>query len=282
MNQAISHAAEVAGGDRFAFGKNWARFLNVLDDERIAVAVKSLQDMLGVSSLVGKSFVDIGCGSGLFSLSARKLGARVVSFDYDPQSVACTAELGRRYFPGDSEWKVEEASVLDTEFLKSLGTFDIVYSWGVLHHTGAMWTALANVAPLVAPGGRLFVSIYNDQGRTSRMWRRVKRLYNRLPKVLRWPYAVLVYLPRELTAIAILTARGNTMDYVSMIRNYSINSLRGMSWWHDMIDWIGGYPFEVAKPEQVFELYANKGFQLVKLKTCAGGLGCNEFVFEKS
>ena len=92
---------EVARGERFEFGKNWGRFLAVLNDERISEAEASLKSMLKVEGLTGKSFLDIGSGSGLFSLAARRLGARVHSFDYDPQSVACTAELKRRYFEGD-------------------------------------------------------------------------------------------------------------------------------------------------------------------------------------
>ena len=95
---------EVEQGKRFAFGENWTRFLATLDDERITIAEQSLREMLGVEQLTGKSFLDIGSGSGLFSLVARRLGARVYSFDYDPQSVACTAELRRRYFPDDEQW----------------------------------------------------------------------------------------------------------------------------------------------------------------------------------
>lgn len=56
---------------------------------------------------------------------------------------------------------------------------------------------------------------------------------------------------------------------------------RGMSVWHDLVDWVGGYPFEVAKPEEIFDFYRTKGFTLVRLKTCGGGLGCNEYVFIK-
>jgi 2-polyprenyl-3-methyl-5-hydroxy-6-metoxy-1,4-benzoquinol methylase len=109
--------------------------------------------MLKVERLDGKSFLDIGSGSGLFSLAARRLGARVHSFDYDQQSVACTAELRRRYFPSAGDWVVERGSALDRDYLARLGTFDVVYSWGVLHHTGDMWRALENVKPLVAERG---------------------------------------------------------------------------------------------------------------------------------
>ncbi len=122
------HAKEVATGERFEFGKNWQKFLEVLNEERIVQAERTLRDMLEADTLVGKRFVDIGSGSGLFSLTARRLGARVHSFDYDPESVACTKELRRRYFPNDPEWVVEQGSVLDTDYLHRLGTFDVVYS----------------------------------------------------------------------------------------------------------------------------------------------------------
>ena len=138
MSVAELHASQVAAGERFEFGRNWSRFLSLLDDSRIERAEASLKLMLETDTLDGKSFLDIGSGSGLFSLAARRLGARVHSFDFDPQSVACTKELRRRYFPNDSRWSVDEASALDQSYLASLGSFDVVYSWGVLHHTGRM------------------------------------------------------------------------------------------------------------------------------------------------
>jgi len=273
-----SHSVEVSRGERFEFGVNWSRFLLTLDDERISRAQESLRTMLEVDNLAGKRFLDIGAGSGLFSLAARRLGAQVHSLDYDPQSVACAAELKRRYFPDDAEWKVEQGSVLDTSYMRSLGTFDVVYSWGALHHTGRMWQALENVHPLVAPGGHLFIALYNDTGTQSARWRRIKATYNQLPRFLRVPYAVAVSAPGEIKSLSGTLLRLRVSEYVRSWTQYKSN--RGMSRWHDLIDWVGGHPYETAKPEEVFDFYRERGFTLTKLK-CGAGLGCNEFVFLK-
>jgi 2-polyprenyl-6-hydroxyphenyl methylase/3-demethylubiquinone-9 3-methyltransferase len=275
---ATAHAQEVERGDRFEFGENWQRFLKVLDEERIAEAELSLREMLGVHSLEGRRFLDIGSGSGLFSLAARRLGAdRVHSFDFDPSSVACTRELRRRYLPDDPAWTIDQASILDEDYVAGLGDWDVVYAWGVLHHTGSMWRALDLAHSATAEGGILFVSIYNDQGLRSRLWRAVKQTYNRLPPSLRPIFTLLVIGPRVPLGFAKAAMAGRPMEYVRTFTDYKRS--RGMSRWHDIVDWIGGYPFEVAKPDEVFDFLRARGFQLEQLATQGGGTGCNQYVF---
>jgi 2-polyprenyl-6-hydroxyphenyl methylase/3-demethylubiquinone-9 3-methyltransferase len=271
------HAEEVRRGERFEFGENWRRFLASVDEARITQACESLKTWLGVSDLRGRRFLDAGCGSGLFSLAARRLGADVRSFDYDPASCACTREMRERFGDGDAHWTVSEGSVLDPPFLDGLGTFDVVYSWGVLHHTGAMWRALELIAARAGPNGLLFVALYNDQGGPSRRWLRVKRAYNALPGPFRflvlWPSFVALWAK----TFAIETVRG----YPGRgWREYARTS-RGMSPWRDVVDWVGGLPFEVSRPEQVLDFLRDRGFTLLRMKTCGGGLGCNEFVFQR-
>ena len=272
--QSASSAEEIARGERFAFGANWRQFLQVLDEERIESATRSLSSLLQLDDLRGRSFLDIGSGSGLSSLAAYRLGASVVSFDFDTQSVACTHELRRRYADDASRWQVLIGSVLDRPFLHSLGTFDIVYSWGVLHHTGAMWEAIGNALERVRPGGRAALAIYNDQGAWSRRWRSLKRLYCSGPL---GRFAVTgVYVPYQVL-------RGLAADLVwlrnPVARYRDYHHQRGMSVVHDWIDWLGGYPFEVAKPEAIFRFVTERGFTMANMTTCGGSVGCNEFVF---
>lgn len=259
---------EINKGQRFKFGANWKKFLGTLNVESIKQAETSLKTMLEVESLKGKSFLDVGSGSGLFSLAARNLGAKVVSFDLDEVSVDCSEKLKRAYYEKDISWKVLQGSVLDHDFLKQLNKFDYVYSWGVLHHTGNMWKALDNVANLVKPKGILFIALYNYQEFSSSYWTFVKRTYNKY-QFMR-PLLILIHLLYPTIPSIILKFLQNR------------KTPRGMTVWYDLLDWLGGFPFEVSKPNEIFNFYKSKGFILTELKTVGGKLGCNEFVFRRT
>ncbi|MBI2191394.1 MAG: class I SAM-dependent methyltransferase [Planctomycetes bacterium] len=265
--------------ERFQFGDNWKAFLTTLDDERIRGAQNSLKELLEVNSLNGKTFLDVGSGSGLMSLAAMRLGAAVLSFDYDPQCVACTEELKRRYYPGGESWKIEPGSALDEDYLNGLGQFDLVYAWGVLHHTGDLFRGIELTSHLVKKGGIYFIAIYNDQGGASRRWLRIKQGYHRLPRFMR---PLLVFLIASFFESRYAFARLLRGQNPLPIRDWKQKKMeRGMSAWHDWVDWCGGLPFEVAKLEQVVVPLFKKGFALQNLKTAGGGWGCNQYVFQK-
>ena len=236
--------------------------------------------MLGVSTLENRRFLDIGCGSGLSSLAARRLGAVVRSFDYDADSVSATEALRRRYRPSDTLWTIERGSALDDGYLARLGQWDVVYSWGVLHHTGEMERAISLAQSAVAPGGQLFIAIYNDQGGASRRWLRIKRWYQQLPSPLKPLLVGAVAAWFELRYAAARLLHGQNplpfADWRSKKRE------RGMSAWVDWVDWVGGYPFEVATPERIIVPLVKSGFVLENLTTCGAGFGCNQFVFRRA
>ena len=239
----------------------------------------SLKTYLNVENLQGQRFLDIGSGSGLFSLAARRLGATVTSFDFDPQSVACTQELKRRYYPDDEAWRIEQGSALDRAYLESLGKFDVVYSWGVLHHTGAMWLGIENaIGCVTSDNGKLFVAIYNDQGWKSHIWWFIKLWYNRIPRILKTPYVMIVAAVTQMLVILKYTIKLKPMVAIApLLRD---ESERGMSFRHDMVDWIGGFPYEFATFKTLLDYFESRGFSVITANRKTSQ-GCHELALKR-
>ncbi|MEK7377110.1 MAG: methyltransferase domain-containing protein, partial [Candidatus Margulisiibacteriota bacterium] len=186
--------------------------------------------------------------------------------------------LDEKYLPADENWAIEEGSLLDKEYLAGLGKFDIVYSWGVLHHTGRMWEAMGNVGQLVKEDGHLFIAVYNDAGKKSEQWRMIKRMYNL--NVFFSIFVVIITFPYFLYSLYVYI-KVIIVNIVKKNKPVISKTTRGMSRIIDWIDWIGGYPYEVAKPEEVAMFFEKRGFMLEKIKKVSSGLGNNEYVFRK-
>jgi len=259
---------------RFRFGENWQSFVSTVDQDKILAAEEGLLRLLPRETIVGRSFLDIGCGSGLSALAACRLGARVVeAIDVDAQSVAAAEALLQK-FAARGAWNVRQGSVFDLA-PERLGTYDIVYSWGVLHHTGDLWQAMARAADMTAPRGRLAVALYRRTPLCG-FWRFEKRLYAGAgPTSQRAARA----LYKTVFAAGLLATGRSLRRYAAEYR-----SARGMDWHHDVHDWLGGYPYESTDPAAVEAFLRGRGFALERViehKAVAGGLfgsHCDEYV----
>lgn len=273
----------------FHFGRNWTNYVkNVVNEKVIEEAKQSLLGYLPADYYNGKTFIDIGFGSGIFSLAAVLLGCeKVISFDSDPENLIAIKILKKRFkhmVPDNFPWIIFQGSILDKNLVNNLmNTGDIVYSWGVLHHTGNMWQAIRNTAKLTRKNGYLIIAIYNHAP-TSEIWQKIKELYNRYP--LLQPLFGTIY--------------GCFVCAGYMIKNKTLNLYRkrGMHVFYDAIDWLGGYPYEFADFSEVKDFIEKLGFTLIKSPTKlpsyrdknvtmfdvirAKYTGCNEFVFLKS
>lgn len=242
----------------FSFGKNWEGFIDsYLTEERIAISKEHILRFLGRNNLEGKYVLDVGCGSGLSSLAAiRARATRVVSFDIDPYSVETTQRL-RNMERSPSNWAVLQGSVLDRDFLSTLEPADIVYSWGVLHHTGSMWQAIKNTMSLVKPDGLIYIALYTTTPE-SPYWTRIKRDYNRTSWLGR-RILELWYITKY-TVVPQLRIRRSPIEFM---RNYK--RTRGMAYLTDVRDWLGGWPYEDATEDEVKAFFEEHGFSLVRI-----------------
>jgi 2-polyprenyl-6-hydroxyphenyl methylase/3-demethylubiquinone-9 3-methyltransferase len=259
----------------FAFGENWKNYAATIDQKRIDSAIEGVKKLFP-TGLAGKTFLDIGCGSGLHSLAALSLGAAfVTALDIDENSISTTHELLTRYACA-SKWSAKIASVFDAS-PDALGKFDVVYSWGVLHHTGDMWRAIECATSLVRPGGRFAIAIYSATACDS-MWKAEKKFYSQAPRPIQWGVRQ-IYMAALLGAKTLLG--GNPISYV---RNYS--ETRGMNFSHDAHDWLGGYPYETATAADLRDRIRKMGLSEERSFTLPArlglfGSGCHEFVFRR-
>jgi 2-polyprenyl-3-methyl-5-hydroxy-6-metoxy-1,4-benzoquinol methylase len=263
--------------DTFRFGRNWQRYVAAyLDPERERIAAESLHDLVG--DLADKSFIDIGCGSGLFSLCAYRAGASdVVSLDVDSDAIAATSTLHARA-DAPASWRILRRSILDPMLSSEVEAADVVYAWGVLHHTGDMYTAIRNAAALVKPGGKLAIAIYNrvtDRFLTSQRWWHVKRAYNHSPR------PVQVAMEWAFRATWVLTRLRKRQNPVRLVREKKRS--RGMALWTDQVDWLGGFPYEFATANEITDFCERScGLRLLQLLPVKPiDTGNNEFVFER-
>ncbi len=258
----------------FEFGKNWSDFLASIDDVRVLSAVEGVRKLL--PDLTGKSFLDVGSGSGLSSLAALMLGAsRVLAVDIDENSVAATQKLLSER-KSEGEWEVRQASVFELA-PELIARFDFVHSWGVLHHTGNMRRAFECAAKCVAPGGSFAFAIYNKTSMCG-FWRNEKRFYSSCPSFIQ---ACVRYAYAGAFLAACPLAGHNPIRYV---REYGRS--RGMRWLNDVHDWLGGYPYKSASPSEIDEIMTRLGFRMERqfLKNSGVsifGSGCSEYVYRR-
>lgn len=265
-----------SASSHFAFGENWADFSTSITDENVRLATGCMAKLLG-SDLAGKSFLDIGCGSGLHAVAALNLGAgRIMAIDIDPKSVETTKSILSQFAPR-RDWQADVVSVLSSRF-DGLGKFDIVYSWGVLHHTGQMREAIAAASRAVKPGGVLAIAIYTKTALCG-FWRHEKHIYSRSP---RWGQAIIRGAFRIWKSLigALVFVKNGRLEKVDRIK------VRGMADKTDIHDWLGGYPYESATPDEIFALAEGLGLKKLAFFPIPGrsrhgllGSGCDEYVF---
>jgi SAM-dependent methyltransferase len=263
-------------GTHFAFGKNWASYARRVEDAEIESAEAGLVRLLGPDGVRGRSFLDIGCGSGLHALAALRLGAsRVEAVDIDADSTKTASSLLSARAPADAIWSARTRSAFELDPVKD-GTFDVVYAWGVLHHTGAMKEAVAAAARMVAPAGVFCVALY---GKTPfcGLWKVEKRLYAgsspSLQRAARRAYTL------GMRARFLATGR----DFGSYVAQY--RTARGMDFEHDVHDWLGGYPYESVAPHAMRAHLTDLGFarvrEFVTRRIGLFGTGCDEYVYQR-
>lgn len=250
----------------FNFGENWRRFSeNSLDNRKFEMALSSLEQLIGQEKIKAGTFLDIGCGSGIFAIAASLAGAqKVIGIDISKESITASIN-NKKKFASQSTIDFFHKSLFDDD-ISQIGKFDIVYSWWVLHRTGNMWKSIDIASKLVAPHPLFVIAIYNKHW-SSGTWKLIKRLYNAMPKFIQRLMIWIFYL---IIVIAKL---------IVTHRNPFKKKRRGMSFYYDVIDWVGGYPYEYASREEIINRLERIGFKCIKFVKPVVPTGCNEFVF---
>jgi 2-polyprenyl-3-methyl-5-hydroxy-6-metoxy-1,4-benzoquinol methylase len=261
---------------QFDFGQNWSDYsAHALTGERAKEAQNAFAALLAdAGGVAGKSFVDVGFGQGLGLLSAAAAGAEVVGIDINPKCED-VLERNKRFFPTVQQHiPVIIGSILDDEIVRraldvspTAGEYDIVHSWGVLHHTGNMKAAIRNTARLVKPGGYFIVALYNRHW-SSRAWLLIKYMYCKAPAPLQ-RLMVRALLPIIYAAKRLVT------------REDARKQSRGMDFYYDVVDWVGGYPYEYFSKTEAIAFVESLGFECVRSIDSRVPTGCNEFTFRR-
>jgi 2-polyprenyl-6-hydroxyphenyl methylase/3-demethylubiquinone-9 3-methyltransferase len=252
----------------FSFGKNWKDYLKTVSKEEIDKAKYDIEEWLGTNFVSGKTVIDVGSGSGIHSLAFYLLGAKTIcSFDFDKYSVEATKILWEKEGK-PKNWIVSQGSILDKQFLKSFGQdFDIVYSWGALHHTGAMWEAVDNSINLVKSGGKLWISLYAEGPNYSKDLA-LKQRYNSAS-----PLGKKGMIYKSIARIMLSRLRHFKNPFT-----WNEKISRGMNVYHNIVDWLGGLPYEVANEDEVLRVCRKKGLILERIKVKEEG-AANIYVF---
>jgi len=260
-----THKKEV----RFNFGENWKEFSeNALDESKLRKSMNSLNALIGKDRIKGSCFLDIGCGSGLFSIAASLMGAKkVVAFDVSKESIGASL-INKKKFAPNNKISFSINSVFDAKISK-LGKFDIVYSWGVLHHTGKMLKSIDISTSLVKKNGLFVIAIYEKHW-SSLLWKLIKKTYNISPKYIKKIMIMLFYWVIAFAKLVVTK------------KNPFADKKRGMDFYYDVVDWMGGYPYEYASRQEIESYVEKKGFKLVRFVKSHVPTGCNEYVFSRN
>ncbi|HVL31162.1 MAG TPA: class I SAM-dependent methyltransferase [Solirubrobacteraceae bacterium] len=170
-------ASASAASIQSSFGSEWTQLEYDTDrvwgqslELRREIALRELD--CEAADLEGKLVLDAGCGAGLLSYLLWEMGARVVAAD-----ITTSVNAAQRYLRSRGADGVDfvQADLLNPPF--RAGSFDIVFSGGVLHHNPDTRAALDAIAPLVAPGGQIYAWLY---GPTPGLAHRVRTLVRKV------------------------------------------------------------------------------------------------------